>query len=136
MRIFVPGDAAAVAVGADEVAAAVGASVIRNGSRLNEVLVIKLDPGELDDATRARSADGIVAYSAFCPHAGCDVTGWLAEPKLIECVCHASHYDPRNGAAVVAGPATRPLPALPLRIDGGKVVVAKTFTSRVGISQG
>jgi formate dehydrogenase iron-sulfur subunit len=33
VRIFVPGDAAAVAVGADEVAAAVGAGVIRNGSR-------------------------------------------------------------------------------------------------------
>jgi formate dehydrogenase iron-sulfur subunit len=33
MRIFVPGDAAAVAVGADEVAAAVGEGVIRNGSR-------------------------------------------------------------------------------------------------------
>jgi formate dehydrogenase iron-sulfur subunit len=33
MRIFVPGDAAAVAVGADAVAAAVGEGVIRNGSR-------------------------------------------------------------------------------------------------------
>jgi formate dehydrogenase iron-sulfur subunit len=33
VRIFVPGDAAAVAVGADEVAAAVGNGVIRNGSR-------------------------------------------------------------------------------------------------------
>lgn len=33
MRVFVPGDAAAVAVGADEVAAAVGEGVIRNGSR-------------------------------------------------------------------------------------------------------
>jgi formate dehydrogenase iron-sulfur subunit len=33
MRIFVPGDAAAVAVGADEVAAVVGAGVVRNGSR-------------------------------------------------------------------------------------------------------
>jgi formate dehydrogenase iron-sulfur subunit len=33
MRIFVPGDAAAVAVGADAVAAAVGAGVVRNGSR-------------------------------------------------------------------------------------------------------
>ncbi len=33
MRIFVPGDAAAVAVGADEVAAAVGEGVVRNGSR-------------------------------------------------------------------------------------------------------
>jgi formate dehydrogenase iron-sulfur subunit len=33
VRIFVPGDAAAVAVGADEVAAAVGDDVVRNGSR-------------------------------------------------------------------------------------------------------
>jgi formate dehydrogenase iron-sulfur subunit len=33
VRIFVPGDAAAVAVGADEVAAAAGPDVIRNGSR-------------------------------------------------------------------------------------------------------
>ncbi len=33
MRIFVPGDAAAVAVGADAVAAAVGPGVVRNGSR-------------------------------------------------------------------------------------------------------
>jgi formate dehydrogenase iron-sulfur subunit len=33
VRIFVPGDAAAVAVGADDVAAAVGEGVIRNGSR-------------------------------------------------------------------------------------------------------
>jgi formate dehydrogenase iron-sulfur subunit len=33
VRIFVPGDAAAVAVGADNVAAAVGDGVIRNGSR-------------------------------------------------------------------------------------------------------
>jgi rieske iron-sulfur protein len=34
-------------------------SVIRKGSRLNEILVIKLDPGELDEETRSRSADGI-----------------------------------------------------------------------------
>ena len=30
-------------------------SVVRNGSRLNEVLVIKLDPAELDDDTRSRA---------------------------------------------------------------------------------
>jgi rieske iron-sulfur protein len=41
-------------------------SVVRDGSRLNEILVIKLDPAELDDDTRARAADGIVAYSAIC----------------------------------------------------------------------
>src|SRR5215468_217137 len=37
-------------------------SVIRKGSRLNEIVLIKLDPGELDGETRSRSAHGIVAY--------------------------------------------------------------------------
>src|ERR1700690_2416038 len=46
-------------------------SVIRKGSRLNEVLLVRLDPAELDDETRARSADGFLAYSAICSHAGC-----------------------------------------------------------------
>jgi rieske iron-sulfur protein len=32
-------------------------SVIRKGSRLNEILIVKLDPAELDDATRAHAAD-------------------------------------------------------------------------------
>ena len=39
-------------------------SVIRNGSRLNEIVLVKLDPDELDDESRSRSADGIVAYRA------------------------------------------------------------------------
>ena len=36
-------------------------SVIRKGSRLNEIVLVKLDPGELDEESRSRSADGIVA---------------------------------------------------------------------------
>jgi rieske iron-sulfur protein len=52
-------------------------SVVRKGSRLNEVLIIRLDPGELDDETRARFADGIVAYSDTCTHAGCPITAWV-----------------------------------------------------------
>jgi rieske iron-sulfur protein len=109
---------------------------VRSGSRLNKVLLVRLDPSLLAADTKERAADGIVAYSAFCPHAGCDVTGWLADQKLIECVCHASHYDPRNAAAVVAGPATRPLPALPLKLAGDKLIVARPFNSRVGIVPG
>lgn len=51
--------------------------VIRNGSRLNEILVPKLDASDLDDATRARAAKGIVAYSAICAHAACPVSECL-----------------------------------------------------------
>ena len=45
-------------------------SVVRNGSRLNEVLVVRLDPAELNEETRSRAAGGVVTYSAICVHTG------------------------------------------------------------------
>jgi cytochrome b6-f complex iron-sulfur subunit len=62
-----------------------------------------------------------VAYSAVCTHQGCTVAyknGQLA------CPCHGSVFDPANGAAVVTGPAQRPLPELSVRVRGGEVVRA------------
>lgn len=114
-------------------------SVIRKGSRLNEVLLVKLDPAELDDETRAHSADGIVAYSAICAHAGCPVTAWVkaenGDKNVLKCVCHNSEYDPRQGAEVVFGPAPRRLAALPLAIADGSLTVAATFVGKVGAQQ-
>ena len=114
-------------------------SVIRKGSRLNEVLVVKLDPAELDDETRARFADGFVAYSAICTHAGCPVTAWVKETTgdkdVCKCVCHNSEYDPRQGAQVVFGPAPRRLAALPLAAADGSLTVAGTFVGKVGAQQ-
>lgn len=85
--------------------------VIRNGSRLNEILVPKLDASDLDDATRARAAKGIVAYSAICAHAACPVSEWVKAEQggeyVLKCPCHNSEYDPRQGAQVVFGPAPR-----------------------------
>jgi rieske iron-sulfur protein len=111
-------------------------SVIRNGSRLNEILVIRLDPAALDDETRSHAADGIVAYSAICAHAGCPVTGWVkgeeVDKEVFKCFCHNSEYDPRRGAEVVFGPAPRRLAALPLAIVDGSLVVAGSFVGKVG----
>jgi rieske iron-sulfur protein len=114
-------------------------SVVRDGSRLNEVLVVKLDPAELDDETRAHAADGIVAYSAVCSHAGCPTTGWVKESSgdkdVFKCFCHNSEYDPRQGAQVVFGPAPRRLAALPLAISDGSLTVAAAFVGKVGAQQ-
>ena len=114
--------------------------MIRNGSRLNEVLVVRLDPAELDDETRSRAADGIVAYSVICSHAGCPVTGWLkgaaGDNDVLKCFCHNSEFDPRQGAQVVFGPATRRLAALPLATAGGSLTVAATFVGKVGQQAG
>jgi rieske iron-sulfur protein len=108
-------------------------NVVRKGSRLNKVLLLRLDPATLVGVTKERAADGVVAYSAICPHAGCDVDAWVDDQKILECSCHYSRYNPRNGAAVLDGPAPRALPALPLKIVDGNLAVAKPFTARVGV---
>jgi rieske iron-sulfur protein len=108
-------------------------NLVRKGSRLNKVLLLRLDPATLVGLTQQRAADGVVAYSAICPHAGCDVDAWVEDQKVLECSCHYSRYNPRNSAAVLDGPAPRALPALPLKIVDGNLVVAKPFTARVGV---
>jgi rieske iron-sulfur protein len=110
------------------------ANLVRSGSRLNKVLLLRLDPATLVGVTRERAAEGVVAYSAICPHAGCEVSGWVDEQKILECPCHNSRYNPREGGAIVDGPTTRGLAALPLKVAGGKLVVAKPFAGRVGIA--
>jgi rieske iron-sulfur protein len=112
-----------------------GSSTVRSGSRLNKVLLLRLDPKGFDAATAERAADGVVAYSAICPHAGCDVTGWHADLQLLQCPCHYSEYDPKAGGKVVSGPSPRSLPALPLTSADGRLVVAKPFIGRVGFQQ-
>jgi rieske iron-sulfur protein len=106
--------------------------VVRSGSRLNQLMLLRFDPANLSAETRSRAADGVVAYTTICTHNGCDVQEWLAESSLLYCACHESSFDPRDGAKVVDGPAPRPLPALPLKVVDGKLVVAKPFTARVG----
>jgi Rieske Fe-S protein len=111
------------------------ASTVRNGSRLNKVLLIRLDPAGFDSETKEHASEGVVAYSAICPHTGCDVTNWHPDRQLLECPCHYSMYDPKEGAKVVSGPAPRRLPALPLKIADGKLAVAKPFIGRPGFQQ-
>jgi rieske iron-sulfur protein len=109
---------------------------VRSGSRLNQILLLRLDPEKLTAETRSRAADGVVAYTSICTHTGCDVADWLASEQLLYCPCHDSTFDPKDGARVVDGPAPRVLPALPLKIADGKLVVAKPFTAPIGFEKG
>jgi rieske iron-sulfur protein len=107
----------------------------RSDNRLNLVILARFDPAVLTDETRARAADGVVAYSAICTHQGCPVNMWSKEQNAFVCSCHASLYDPRNAAEVIDGPAPRPLAALGLKLKDGVVTVASTFSGRVGATQ-
>jgi rieske iron-sulfur protein len=109
---------------------------VRSRSRLNQVIVIRLDPDSLTPETKARAADGVVAYSSICTHTGCDVDDWQPAERLLACQCHFSQFDPRDGAKVVDGPAPRPLPALPLTVVDGVLAVAHPFTAPIGFEKG
>ncbi len=108
--------------------------VVREGSRLNQVLLLRLDPASLDEDTRSHATDdGIVAFSAICSHMGCPVTGWIKDEgkQVLKCFCHNSEYDPRQNAAVVFGPAPRKLAALPVKLADGNLTVTGTFIGKV-----
>jgi rieske iron-sulfur protein len=105
--------------------------IVRSGSRLNRLMLLRFDETRLSATTRSRAASGVVAYTAICTHTGCDVSDWLPDEGMLYCPCHFSKYDPKDGAIVVDGPAPRPLPALPLGFADGKLVVAAPFTARV-----
>jgi thiosulfate dehydrogenase (quinone) large subunit len=82
------------------------------------------DPTTDRPAVAVRLSDRrVVAYHAACTHAGCTV-GFDPASSLLVCPCHGAAFDPHRSAAVVNGPATAPLPALPITVgpDGGLYV--------------
>lgn len=75
----------------------------------------------------------IVAFSAICTHLGCSVLARLNDDGFIPCPCHGSLFDPADDAAVVGGPAGRPLPSLPITVNSDGTIVAQGgFQGEVG----
>lgn len=67
------------------------------------------------------AAGNVHGLSATCTHQGCTVSS--VSGGRITCPCHGSRFDASTGA-VVNGPATRPLPAVPVVVRGGNVYPA------------
>lgn len=131
-EIIAPGD---VPLGGPPVAAFprdADSGQVRNKSRLNRVVLIRLPPPEIGDSTRIHSAEGILAYSAVCTHTACDISEWVAEARHLLCPCHGSEFDAKDGARVISGPAPRKLAVLPLRVSEGRLMAAGSFIGRVG----
>ncbi|MGW8553036.1 Rieske 2Fe-2S domain-containing protein [Streptomyces tubercidicus] len=58
-------------------------------------------------------------FSAKCTHAGCVLSD--VEKKEGSCPCHGSRFDVTTGE-VLQGPATEPLPEVPVKSKGGKLI--------------
>lgn len=60
------------------------------------------------------------AFSSRCTHQGCAVT---SVEETINCSCHGSAFSISDGA-VRNGPATSPLPAVEISVDGSDITTA------------
>lgn len=83
-----------------------GGGMIFEGPR---VVVTQPAPGEFK------------GFSAVCTHQGCIVAS--VADGTINCPCHGSRFSVVDGS-VTAGPASRPLPAVPVTIDGDRIIRA------------
>jgi ubiquinol-cytochrome c reductase iron-sulfur subunit len=76
---------------------------------------------------------GYVAYSKLCTHLGCPVGLYEQQLEQLVCPCHQSMFNVTNGCEPDFGPAPRPLPQLPLYVDGrGYIRSQSGFDQPVG----
>jgi ubiquinol-cytochrome c reductase iron-sulfur subunit len=74
-----------------------------------------------------------VAFSKVCTHAGCPVGLYQPSSHELFCPCHQSAFNVLDAAAPTAGPATRPLPQLPLAVDeNGFLIASGDYPEPVG----
>jgi ubiquinol-cytochrome c reductase iron-sulfur subunit len=102
-----------------------------------QTVLIRVNPSLLRLPSNQQSGvvDGILAYSKVCTHAGCPIGLYQAEQHVFLCPCHESTFDVLRGAVPVSGPATRPLPQLPLQVDGEGFLAARAdYATPVGPS--
>jgi ubiquinol-cytochrome c reductase iron-sulfur subunit len=105
------------------------------GREDSQTLLIRLPVGDYRPLPgREGWAPGdVVGFSKICTHAGCPVGLYRADSKELYCPCHQSVFEVLDGARPAAGPATTPLPQLPLDVDAEGYLVARSdYTEPVG----
>lgn len=113
----------------------VATNTVHSESRLNKVLLVYFDPAQMDAETQKHTAGGVLAFSAICTHQGCEVSEWAPDSRDLLCFCHFSKYAPLKAAHVIAGPAPRSLPTLPLALKNDELVVAGHFSASPGAAR-
>lgn len=106
------------------------------------LILLRMEPGDIkpgkaaDGSSRENwDVDGIVAYSKICTHVGCPISLNERTTHHLLCPCHQSTFDLADSGKVVFGPASRPLPQLPLEVDDeGYLVAQSDFDEPVGPS--
>ena len=100
------------------------------------VMLIRLRPGQQVQQRNGQENfhyGDYYAYSKICTHLGCPTSLYEAQTNRILCPCHQSQFLATEHARPVFGPATRPLPQLPITVnDEGYLVATGDFPEPVG----
>ena len=78
---------------------------VRSNSRLNLVILARFGRAALSDETRARAADGVVAYSAICARQGLSGEHVVEGAQRVRLLLPRLDLRSQNGAEVIDGPA-------------------------------
>jgi ubiquinol-cytochrome c reductase iron-sulfur subunit len=130
-------DAEGAPILADDIALGSFVTAYPEGAETNSldspVIVARVRPDELrlPPGRQDWAPDGMLAYSKICTHAACAISLFdypsfertQPSPRLV-CPCHYSVFDAVGGGGVLAGPAGRPLPQLPVAIREDRTLVA------------
>jgi ubiquinol-cytochrome c reductase iron-sulfur subunit len=93
---------------------------------------IQARPGQADFEV-VSGANGIVAFSKVCTHAGCAVSLFNVLSMQLICPCHQSTFNILQDCQPVFGPASRPLPQLPLLVrPDGYLIARSDFVEPIG----
>ena len=97
------------------------------GSSVNQTMLVRAEDTDVVTMPGRESwgPQGYLAYSKMCTHAGCPVGLYEQITQQLLCPCHQSLFDVKTGANPVFGPAPRPLPQLPLKIDSRGYLLAQ-----------
>ena len=101
------------------------------------VLLVRVNPSDLneDPAKADWSYQGIVAYSKICTHVGCPVALYEQHTPSPSLPMSPVDFRLANHCEVVFGPASRPLPQLPIAVDAeGYLIAQSDFLEPVGPS--
>jgi rieske iron-sulfur protein len=101
------------------------------------VLLYRVDPAKITlEDVKNDTVEGILGFTAVCPHQACILTGWDAASKQFLCPCHQALFDPLKGGQNTGGARTRMLAQIPLTAVEGRLVVANQVVEWIGIKRG
>ena len=105
------------------------------GQAIDQTFLIRIDSADFTTmkGREGWAPHGYVAYSKLCTHLGCPVGLYEQQLEALVCPCHQSMFNVRKGAIPTFGPAPRPLPQLPLSVDGdGHLIASAGYNEPVG----